>query len=217
MKRSIFIAAAALGGSLFLTAPAAGASPRLSGSNVATASDAPAQAVTVAVVKAAAPTALPSYRVVSGDTLWAIGVRYHRQWTALAAFNHIPNPDLIFVDQVVTIPPASYVGSVPAPAPHYTPPVTHTYTAPVRTYTPPAPQPVVSSYGAPGSFQSCVATRESGNGSGSSNIYGILNSTWSSLGLPGSAYTASRAQQDAAFQQLYARDGTQPWAPYDGC
>jgi hypothetical protein len=62
-----------------------------------------------------------------------------------------------------------------------------------------------------------VALRESGNGSGSSNIYGILDSTWHSLGRSGSAWTASKAEQDAAFAQLYARYGTSPWAPYDGC
>jgi hypothetical protein len=76
---------------------------------------------------------------------------------------------------------------------------------------------VTGSSGAAGGFQSCVAYRESGDGAYSSDIYGFLPSTWASLGLSGSPYTASRAQQDAAFQLLYARDGTAPWAPYDGC
>jgi hypothetical protein len=67
------------------------------------------------------------------------------------------------------------------------------------------------------SFQACVAMRESGNGRGSSNIYGFLQPTWSSLGLPGSPGSASRAQQDAAFAMLYAKDGKAPWSPYDGC
>jgi hypothetical protein len=117
---------------------------------------------------------------------------------------------------VVGIPPSGYIGSVSLPtAAPAAPPVSH-QSAPVRTYTPPA-APVVRSYGAPGSFQSCVATRESGNGSGSSNIYGFLQGTWNSLGLGGSPGSASRSQQDAAFQQLYARDGSAPWAPYDGC
>lgn len=70
---------------------------------------------------------------------------------------------------------------------------------------------------APESFRACVAWRESANGQMSSNVYGFLPSTWASLGLQGSPYTASRAQQDAAFQMLYARDGTAPWSPYDGC
>jgi hypothetical protein len=139
-------------------------------------------------------------------------------WSKLAAYNHIPNPNLILVGEVLNIPPATYTGSVslPAPAPTYTPapPVHHS------TYTPPAPvthSAPTQSYSAPGSFQSCVEFRESTNGKGSSNLYGILPSTWASLKLPGSPYTASPAEQNAAFQQLYAKDGTQPWAPYDGC
>jgi hypothetical protein len=48
-------------------------------------------------------------------------------------------------------------------------------------------------------------------------MYGILPSTWASLGLSGTAGSASVAQQTQAFQQLYAQDGTSPWAPYDGC
>ena len=76
-----------------------------------------------------------------------------------------------------------------------------------------------SGYGAPGSFQQCVAWRESGNNptASSSGLYGILPSTWASLGYSGTAGSASVAQQNQAFQQLYAQDGTSPWAPYDGC
>jgi LysM repeat protein len=76
-----------------------------------------------------------------------------------------------------------------------------------------------SSTGASGSFQSCVAWRESGNNptASSSGLYGILPSTWASLGYSGTAGSASVAQQNQAFQQLYAQDGTSPWAPYDGC
>lgn len=220
MKRLFLVAAGALGACFCFISPASAHpvdSTATSASTVVPASGSPPKAVLTA---ARVPT-LPRYRVVSGDSLWLIGTRTHRTWQALASFNHIPNPNLIFVDQIVTIPPATYVGaaSVPAPAPSYTPPPRHqtTYTAPTRTYTPPVSRPVVRSYGAPGSFQACVALRESGNGSGSSNIYGILDSTWRSLGRSGSAWSASRAEQDAAFAQLYAKDGTQPWAPYDGC
>ena len=72
---------------------------------------------------------------------------------------------------------------------------------------------------APSSFQQCVAWRESGNNptASSSGLYGILPSTWASLGYSGTAGSASVAQQNQAFQQLYAQDGTAPWAPYDGC
>lgn len=72
---------------------------------------------------------------------------------------------------------------------------------------------------APSSFQQCVAWRESGNNptASSSGLYGILPSTWASLGYSGTAGAASVAQQNQAFQKLYAQDGTSPWAPYDGC
>jgi LysM repeat protein len=71
----------------------------------------------------------------------------------------------------------------------------------------------------PSSFQQCVSWRESGNNptASSSGLYGILPSTWASLGYSGTAGSASVAQQTQAFQQLYAQDGTSPWAPYDGC
>lgn len=78
-----------------------------------------------------------------------------------------------------------------------------------------APVSSSSSYsdvpGVPSSFAACVAERESSNGAGSSNIYGILPSSGSSAG------SGSIAEQKAGFAQLYAEHGTAPWAPYDGC
>jgi hypothetical protein len=68
-------------------------------------------------------------------------------------------------------------------------------------------------------FEQCVAWRESGDNptASSSGLFGILPSTWASLGYPGTAGQASVALQKAAFNRLYAQYGTQPWAPYDGC
>jgi hypothetical protein len=48
-------------------------------------------------------------------------------------------------------------------------------------------------------------------------LYGILPSTWASLGYSGTAGQASVAVQNQAFQQLYAQQGAQPWSAYDGC
>ncbi|HEY5015702.1 MAG TPA: hypothetical protein VIJ82_12135 [Streptosporangiaceae bacterium] len=63
-----------------------------------------------------------------------------------------------------------------------------------------------------------MAWRESSNTpTDPAGLYGILPSTWASLGYSGTAGQASVAQQNQAFQQLYAQDGTSPWAPYDGC
>jgi len=68
-------------------------------------------------------------------------------------------------------------------------------------------------------FEQCVAWRESGDNpaASSAGLFGILPSTWASLGYPGTAGEASVATQRAAFDRLYARYGTSPWAPYDGC
>lgn len=61
--------------------------------------------------------------------------------------------------------------------------------------------------GVPSSFAACVAMRESTNGAGSSNIYGI----------EGPGGQGSLASQKQAFSQMYAQRGAEPWAPYDGC
>jgi hypothetical protein len=68
-------------------------------------------------------------------------------------------------------------------------------------------------------FERCVAWRESGDNptASSAGLFGILPATWASLGYQGTAGQASVAMQKAAFNRLYAQDGTAPWAPYDGC
>lgn len=68
-------------------------------------------------------------------------------------------------------------------------------------------------------FRGCVALRESGDNPhvGFAGLYGILTSTWQSLGYSGEAGNASVALQNQAFDRLYAKYGTAPWAPYDGC
>jgi hypothetical protein len=87
-----------------------------------------------------------------------------------------------------------------------------TSTGTVSTY-----NPATEGMGAPGSFQACVAWRESSDGTASSDVYGILQFVWSDLGFAGSPYDASLATQDAAFWKLYSEDGVAPWRPYDSC
>lgn len=163
----------------------------------------------------------PRVTVKAGDTLWGIGVRTHRTWPQLASYNHIPNPDLIYVGQVVVIPPASYqpASYVPKQTTTYTPPVQHTtYTTP--TYSAPRPQPVVT-YRASG-FEACVIARESGGnaqiwgGSGGNywGLYQFSRSTWiANGGSPGSYGNASAAEQ----HQVFIQSNPGNWAPYDGC
>lgn len=150
--------------------------------------------------------------VQPGDTLSGIAAQYGTTYQTLAADNHIANPNLIFAGQTVDVP----TGGVSAPAPTYN-------TSPSSTsYTPstPTPAPTHSSVtgggqfsvpGMPQSLANCIAFRESTNGELSSNIFGII---------PASGYNVSGdsvAQQEQVAGQLYAADGTQPWAPSDGC
>ena len=81
-----------------------------------------------------------------------------------------------------------------------------------------APSPT-SMFTGMSAFERCVAWRESGDNptASSAGMFGILPSTWASLGYPGTAGTSSVALQKEAFNRLYAMDGTSPWAPYDGC
>lgn len=45
-----------------------------------------------------------SYTVVSGDALWKIAVKYNTTWEALAKYNNLSNPHLIFPGQIIKIP-----------------------------------------------------------------------------------------------------------------
>lgn len=126
--------------------------------------------------------------------------------------------NLIYAGQQVAIQSGeSYSSWTPSPAP--APAASTSYSAPAPVT---HPAQVVSASG--GSFQSCVIQRESGGdpsavnaASGAGGLYQFLPSTWSSLGYSGSPQDASVATQNAAFNKLYAEDGTSPWAPSDGC
>ena len=166
--------------------------------------------------------------VKDGDTLSGIAAAHRMSWPALYEANRarIADPDVLTTGQSLRIPadPALW-------AAEYTPPAATAQPAPAQasaqgstTQGSTTQAPVQSSGGtsstggASSSFQQCVAWRESSNiPTQPDGLYGILPSTWASLGYSGTAGQASVAQQKAAFNQLYARDGAQPWAPYDGC
>ncbi len=89
------------------------------------------------------------YVVVQGDTLSWIAYRYHMNWSALASYDHIANPDLIFVDQVVCIPVQGFSTATQAQQVSTAPHVTQTQaprTPPVTRSNPPTQvqQPVVT-------------------------------------------------------------------------
>jgi len=57
-----------------------------------------------------------AYIVVRGDTLGGIAARYRASWQRLASYNHIANPNLIYINQAVCIPGGQpTTGSGPAP------------------------------------------------------------------------------------------------------
>ncbi len=80
-----------------------------------------------------------------------------------------------------------------------------------------------TSYQRTGSFEPCVISHESsGNpravnpASGAGGLYGFMPSTWASIGFGGLPENAPVATQHAAFERLYAMQGTAPWSG-DGC
>jgi LysM repeat protein len=166
---------------------------------------------------------LPRVIVTPGDTLSAIGARTGRTWEQLAAYNHISNPNLIYVNQIITVPPASFLATAaPAPGrpvavtndtrPSYSSgsayrPVTHTSTGYTPTYT---------SSGVWG----CIASHESGGnpatntGNGYYGMYQDTQASWAEGG--GLAYApradmASAAAQTAVNERIQAQQGWGAW------
>jgi LysM repeat protein len=158
---------------------------------------------------AAAPALASTHTVGPGDTLSGIAARSGVSLAQVEAANpQIADPNLITVGELVNVPDGQAAAVSPSPA---SASATEPATAPSTAAT-------SSSGSAPSSFQQCVAWRESSDtATDPDGLYGMLPSTWQSLGYSGTAGQASVAQQNAAFQQLYARDGASPWAAYDGC
>ncbi|MBO0692159.1 MAG: LysM peptidoglycan-binding domain-containing protein [Acidimicrobiaceae bacterium] len=213
--RLIFIGCATVGGTFFTTAAAQAAS-------AAPLTDQTGVKITVQ----------------PGDTLSAIGLANSRTWEQLAAFNQVPNPDLIFVGQIITIPPADFV---PAPAPSApesdssssgTTTVSQVSTsspapdppapapAPDPPAPPPAPAPAPAPSAAPSGIWGCIAMHESsGNpatntGNGFYGLYQDTQSSWVAGG--GLAYApradlASAAAQTIVNQNIQAQQGWGAW------
>lgn len=215
----LFSLAAASGGFLFTSS--AGAAPLPSSEPVATASDV-ALVATPRVVGVQMPS-LTKVTVRPGDTLWGIGIRTHRSWPALASYNRIPNPDLVYVGQLLTIPPATYQAPVyvPAPAPRYAPPVVSYQ--PRRTYSTPATTSgaisgrTESGGGRGGGVWACIAAHESGGnaatntGNGYYGAFQFSASTWHAVGGSGLPSDYSYSTQLAMAQRLQARAGWGAW------
>lgn len=171
-----------------------------------------ALAAVVLLAPAASAATTSGVVVKAGDTLSAIGIQVDRPWLELAAFNHLQDPNLILVGEVINIPPAGWHYAYVAPAPTH--PVAATPVAP-ETHS------QAATYSASSSFEQCVIHAESrGNPqvySPSGKYWGLYQfsySTWvANGGAPGDYGHASAAEQHAVF----ARSAPSNWAPYDGC
>jgi LysM repeat protein len=168
----------------------------------------------------AGPALASTHTVRAGDTLSGIAASAGVSLSRVEAANpQIVDPNLITVGELIQVPDGRSGTSAAAPAEAPAAATAPAATAPAAT-APAATAPASSgtATGATSSFQQCVAWRESSDtATDPDGLYGILPSTWASLGYSGTAGEASVAQQNVAFQRLYAEDGTQPWAPSDGC
>lgn len=137
----------------------------------------PSTVTTVAEVKAVTKTAAPvvTYKVVSGDTLSAISLKYYNDasdYPAIVSANHIANPNLIFPNQVFVIPANAEGGTLTVVTPPKSPAPSHVPTATKSSsgYAPPShvsygsPQAIAKSLMSASDFGcfNYIITRESG-------------------------------------------------------
>jgi LysM repeat protein len=177
---------------------------------------------------AAGPALAGTHTVQSGDTLSGIAAEAGVSLQRVQAANpQITNPDVITVGQLVNVPDGQPGSTSSAPAASTSTGTSSSGTASssasgsssgASTSTGTSSGTSTGTSSASSSYQDCVAWRESSNNPSSPDgLYGILPSTWHSLGYSGTAGQASVDQQNQAFQQLYDQYGTSPWSPYDGC
>ncbi len=159
------------------------------------------------------------YTVKAGDTLGGIAARYGTSWSSLASYNHIANPNLIYVNQSICIPGG---GSAP-PAQQYSKPVVYsapvTYSAPL-TYSVPAAASnstvagmISQVFGSYAATATAIARCESGLNPGATNPYSgaaglfqIMPGTWVGTSWAGYSPYNAWANINAAYQ-IFVRDG----------
>jgi LysM domain len=177
--------------------------------------------------------AMVAYLVQPGDTLSGIAASHGVSLAAVESANpQINNFDRIYQGQSLQVPSGDHTTSLaPVQGSAQSAPVQgqNVTPAPASGSTPsqaPAQSSTATSGGGSGSgglddvpgvpqsYAACVATRESTNLSdpaANGNAYGIM---------PSSGYNVngtSLAHQKQVFAELYAKYGTAPWSPHDGC
>ena len=167
------------------------------------------------------------------DTLSIIAVSNGTTWAAMAAINHIPNPNLIFPGQVFATcgtsngasaaqPAAQPSAPVHAAVPQPSAPVVHA-AAPHPVAAQPQPQQYVASGNVPDMIRAVfgpyagqalrIAACESGynpgavnRSSNASGVFQFLPSTWAGTPYAGRSVFDANANINAAYW-LFARDG----------
>ena len=124
---------------------------------------------------------------------------------------------------IVAVAPAPAPAPAPSPAPAPVPvaaPVTAAAAAPATFVSAPAPAPTDWTSTATADWQ-CIRLRESGDvyndPTRPSGAYGILDSTWLSMGYGGWPYQASPTLQNEVALTLYHEYGWQPWSSRFAC
>lgn len=160
-----------------------------------------------------------------GESLSTIAKAHHMTWQAIYAtppnYKHIANPNHLRTGERLRLPDdpkmraAEFRKKFEAVQRRMQADA-HRKAAPTNTSSAGATGGSITAGMTP--FEACVAWRESGDTpTDPAGLFGILPSTWASLGYSGTAGQASVAVQEQAFNKLYAQYGTAPWAPYDGC
>jgi LysM repeat protein len=176
--------------------------------------------------------------VRAGDTLSGIAAAHHMTWEAIYAtppnMKVLSDPNLLTVGERLRIPEnprfraaqfkikyaaqlaKDFAGTGQAPVSQQQADPASADQAPAQAQEQPSDGGSLTA--GMSAFEQCVAYRESTDTpTDPDGLFGMLPSTWESLGYSGTAGEASVAEQEAAFSKLYAEDGTAPWAPYDGC
>jgi LysM repeat protein len=164
--------------------------------------------------------------VKAGDTLWALGMRLGRTWEALAAWNHLPDPNRIFVGQLLSIPPAGWQSPVmparaagePLEASRSVPRLVQDSQRPGPATTHVAPDPPASVSTSGSGVWGCIATHESGGNAAANTgngFYGLYQDTLGSWraagGGPGLPSDYSASEQLAVNQRIQQQQGWGAW------
>jgi LysM repeat protein len=154
------------------------------------------------------------HTVQSGETLSGIGARNHVSWPQLASYNHIANPNLIFVDQKICIPKNINQASYQSQS------TTHQPANPATSQVAQAPAAggsveamIYQAFGSDANSALNVARCESGlnpnatnAASGAAGLFQFLPSTWRTTSQAGQSPYNAYANILAAHE-VFVRDG----------